>query len=92
MSDSAILWTVASQAPLSMGYSRQEYWSGLPCPPGDLSNPGIEPALPHCRQVLYCLGSVKLVREKLKLKILVPVAAYVSVQYENGKESFILWY
>ena len=36
-------WTVAFQAPLSMGLSRQEYWSGLPCPPpGDLPNPGIE--------------------------------------------------
>ena len=35
--------TVAGQAPLSMGFSRQEYWSGLPCPPpGDLSDPGIE--------------------------------------------------
>ena len=38
-------WTVACQAPLSMGYSRQEYWSGFPCPPpGDLPHPGIEPA------------------------------------------------
>ena len=37
-------WTVARQAPLSMGFSRQEYWSGLPCPPpGDLPNPGMEP-------------------------------------------------
>ena len=37
-------WTAACQAPLSMGFSRQEYWSGLPCPPpGDLPNPGIEP-------------------------------------------------
>ena len=37
------LWTVAHQAPLSMGFSRQEYWSGLPCPPpGDLPNPEIE--------------------------------------------------
>ena len=36
--------TVAHQAPRSMGFSRQEYWSGLPCPPpGDLPNPGIEP-------------------------------------------------
>ena len=43
MSDSAILWTVAHQAPLSMGFPRQEYWSGLPFPfPGDLPNPGIE--------------------------------------------------
>ena len=38
-------WTVAHQIPLSMGFSRQEYWSGVPFPsPGDLSNPGIEPA------------------------------------------------
>ena len=38
------LWTVAHQAPLSMGFSRQEYWSGLPfSPSGDLPNPGIEP-------------------------------------------------
>ena len=36
-------WTVACQAPLSMGFSRQEYWRGLPLPsPGDLPNPGIE--------------------------------------------------
>ena len=40
-------WTVAHQAPLSMGFSRQEYWSGLPFPsPGDLPNPGIEPGSP----------------------------------------------
>ena len=36
--------TLARQAPLSIGFSRQECWSGLPCPPpGDLPNPGIEP-------------------------------------------------
>ena len=41
----AILWTIASQAPLSMGFSRQESWIGLPCPPpGDLPDPGIKPA------------------------------------------------
>ena len=39
------LWTVARQAPLSTGFSRQEYWSGLPSPPpGDLMDPGIEPS------------------------------------------------
>ena len=44
---SMTLWTVASQAPLSMGFSKQEYWSGLPFPPpGDLPNPGIEPRSP----------------------------------------------
>ena len=40
-------WTVACQAPLSMEFSRREYWSWLPCPPpGDLPNPGIELASP----------------------------------------------
>ena len=40
-------WTVAPQTPLSMGFSRQEYWSGLPFPPpGDLPDPGIELASP----------------------------------------------
>ena len=40
-------WTVAHQAPLSKGFSQQEYWSGLPClPPGDLPDPGIEPMSP----------------------------------------------
>ena len=42
-----ILWTVARQAPLFMEFSRQAYWSGLPFPsPGDLPDPGIEPAPP----------------------------------------------
>ena len=41
------LWTVAYQASPSMGFSRQEYWSGLPFPsPGDLPDPGIEPGFP----------------------------------------------
>ena len=40
-------WTVAYQAPPSVGFSRQEYWSGLPFPsPGDLPNPGIKPGSP----------------------------------------------
>ena len=38
-------WIVVRQAPLSMGFSRQEYWTGLLCPPpGDLPDPGIKPA------------------------------------------------
>ena len=52
-------WTVAYQAPQSMGFSRQEYWSGLPFPsPGDLCNPSpaIELGFPHCRQTLYHLS------------------------------------
>ena len=47
MSDSATPWTVAYNVPLSVGFSRQEYQSGLPFPsPGDLPNPGIEPGSP----------------------------------------------
>ena len=49
VSDSVTPWTVAHQSPLSMGFSRQEYWSGLSFPsPGDLPNPGI---IPH----LFCI-------------------------------------
>ena len=45
---SAIPWTMACQVPLSMGFSRQEYWSGVPFPsPGDLPDPGIEPLSPE---------------------------------------------
>ena len=47
MSDSVTLWTVAHQAPLSVGFFRQEYLNGLPFhPPGDLPDPGIEPVSP----------------------------------------------
>ena len=52
----AIPWTVAYQAPQSMEFSRQEYWSGLPFPsPGDLPDPGIEPRSPLLQAELYCL-------------------------------------
>ena len=47
VSDSETPWNVAHQAPLSTGFSRQEYWSALPCPtPGDLPDPRIEPVSP----------------------------------------------
>ena len=50
----ATLWTVAHQAPLSEGFPRQEYWSGLPFPsPGDLSDQGLNSHLLHCRWMLY---------------------------------------
>ena len=46
-------WTVTHQAPLPMGFSRQEYWSVLPCPlPGDLPEPGIEPSSP-CKDMSH---------------------------------------
>ena len=58
LSNSATPRAIARQAPLSMGFSRQEYWSGLPFPsPGDLPNPVIKLAsLLHCGRILYCLG------------------------------------
>ena len=47
-------WTLTHQAPLSMGVSRQEYWSGLPFPPpGIFATHGRNPCLPHCQVVLY---------------------------------------
>ena len=50
-------WTGAHQVPLSMGFSRQEYWSGLPFPtPEDLPDQGSNLDLLHCRQILYLLS------------------------------------
>ena len=50
----ATTWTVACQAPLSMGFSRQEYWSGLPLPSlEDLPDPGIEPGSPALQEDSY---------------------------------------
>ena len=50
-------WTVACPAPLSMGFSRQEYWSRLPFPsPGIFSTQGLNLGLLHCRQILYQLS------------------------------------
>ena len=72
------LWTVAYQDPLFMGFSRQEYWSGLPCsPPGDLPNPGIEPwslplqadsllSEPPGQPTQYTVGTYYLLNEKGK--------------------------
>ena len=63
------LWTVAHQAPLSMGFSRQEYWNGLPFfSPGDLPNPGIEPRSPALQAdslPLSCQGSP--LKKKIRL-------------------------
>ena len=50
-------WIIAHQAPLPMGFSRQEYWSGLPFPsPGDLPDPGIEPWSPALQAVSFIVG------------------------------------
>ena len=53
----ATSWTVAAQAPLSMGFFRQEYWSGFPCPPtGILPIQESNPGLPRSRWILYHLS------------------------------------
>ena len=58
MSDSATLWTIAHQSLLSVGFSRQECWSGLPCPPPrNLLDSGIEPHLLH---LLHCRWTLPL--------------------------------
>ena len=63
-------WTLAYQAPPSIEFSRQEYWSGLPFPsPGDLPNPGIQPSLPYCRWILYQLSHQGSPLEGLMLKL-----------------------
>ena len=73
----ATLWTVACQAPLSTGFSRQEYWSGLPCPPpGDLPTPGIEPTSPALAAGLFTTSATWEARHlcllSSKLSVLVP--------------------
>ena len=63
------LWTVAYQAPLSIKFSRQEYWSGLPFPsPGDLPNPGIEPGSPTLQGIADALLSEPPGKSAQKLK------------------------
>ena len=50
-------WTIVHQGPLSMEFSRQEYWSESPLPsPGELHHPGIKPGLLHCKQILHLLS------------------------------------
>ena len=57
---SATAWTVAHQAPLSMEFYRQKYWSGLPFPsPGDLPNPGIEPKSPALQADIFFLTALR---------------------------------
>ena len=72
-------WTAAHQAPLSMAFSRQEYWSGLPFPSIFLTQ-GLNPGLTHCRQTLYHLshkGSLnKPALRKLHVEILKEARLY----------------
>ena len=79
VSNSVSPWTVAHQAPLSIGFSRQEYWSGLPFPsPEDLPDPGIEPGSPalQAHSLLYELqgNSLNNVYILIKYELLVACA------------------
>ena len=71
-------WTVACQAPFSMGFSRQEYWSGLPCPPpGDLPTLGIEPRSPALQEDSL-LSEIPLLTVKVKVKSLSHVQLFAT--------------
>ena len=67
----ATLWTIARQAPLSLGFSTQEYWTGLPCPPpGDLPNPGIEPmSLKYGNTYLLSMGMLLLLSRFSRVRL-----------------------
>ena len=63
-------WTVAYQASLSMGFSRQEYWSGLPFPsPGDLPEPGIEPTSPALQADSLLLRFIKVISARKTIMV-----------------------
>ena len=81
MSVSVIPWTVSNQAPTSMGFSRQEYWSELPFPsPGGLPDPGIEPRSPHCRQTRYNLSHQRIPPLLLLLLLLLLLSRFSRVR------------
>ena len=87
VSDSVTLWTVALQAPLSMGFSRQEYWSGLPFPSsGDLPDPGIGPESPAL-QVDFLPRSI---REAL-VSMYLCMLAYVLSHFNHVRLFVTLW-
>ena len=96
-------WTAAYQALPSMGFSRQECWSGLPFPsPGDLPNPGIEPKSPILQQTLYrlshqgMLGYIKIIYPLLELNLQIcplsvpPPTFWVLTLYSAHLSSFSL--
>ena len=74
------LWTVACQAPLSMGFSRQAYWSGLPCPPpGDLLNPGVEPESLKPSVYIFIYKSVYMLIQAFSFTSLYHVSPLVTI-------------
>ena len=94
-----VLWTVACQAPLFLGFSRQEYWSGLPRPPsGDLTNPEIEPASlisPTLANRFLTTSATWKVQVYNTVLLIIYICAVYSFYYQNKfilhLEVFILW-
>jgi len=93
-------WTVGCQAPLSMGFSRQEYWGGLPFPsPGDLPDPGIEPAsltspalvggffITSAAWEAQSMGSQRVRRDRATTKLYLTAGMHNSRKFSN----FLLW-
>ena len=81
----ATLWIVAYQASLSMDFSRQEYWSGLPCPlPGDLPNSGLNPGLLHHRQILHHWATREAPEKQLSLIKEAQIVYEGNVHYQRG--------
>ena len=94
----ATLWTIACQAPLSMGFSRQEYWSGLPFPsPRDLPKPGIEPYVSYVACIAGRFFTRWAIRAACSLKpcslgtpsCLSEMAGWVSMRSGSKPQSFI---
>ena len=82
----ATLRTVVFWAPLSMGFSRQEYWSGLPCPsPGDLPNPGIKPVSFTCSALAGGFFTISTTNKDLLYYTRNYIQCFVIIY--NGKES-----
>ena len=76
-------WTVAHQAPPSMGFSRQEYWSGLPFPsPGDLLDPGIEPRSPALQEDAFNLWGTREVSLSTELSSLDVIYSCGKIHYQ----------
>ena len=88
----ATLWTVTCQAPLSMGFSRQEYWSGLPFPsPGDLPDAGIEPTGIHTCPLFWTPFCLPLHSTPLGCHKVPVWAPWVIQQIPTGYLFYIWW-
>ena len=100
----AIPWTVAYQAPPSIEFSRQEYWSGLPFPsPEIFSTQGLNPGLLHCKQMLYRLShqrnhmghqtlwESRLDKKRKAAKCLILATPRVSLNQKGGTSLVVQW-